>query len=153
MASADSGTIASLRLCLGHREPMCEVETVDIVAGYGIEGDRHATRGRARAHRQVLLMAQETLAAFGLAPGEVRENITTQGLALQELQPGDRVALGSDAVLEITEDCEPCERMDELRQGLRTALDGKRGMLATVLESGTVRAGDAVRVVNVAAAR
>ncbi len=130
---------------------MREVETIDIVAGYGIEGDRHATRGKARAHRQVLLMAQETLASFGLAPGEVRENITTQGLALQELLPGDRVALGSDAVLEITEDCEPCERMDELRQGLRTELDGKRGMLATVLESGTVHAGDAVRVVNVAA--
>ena len=152
MTSPDSGTIASLRLCLGHREPMREVGTVEIVAGYGIEGDRHATRGKARAHRQVLLMAQETLSSFGLAPGEVRENITTQGLALQELQPGDRVALGSDAVLEITEDCEPCERMDELRQGLRTELDGKRGMLATVLESGTVHAGDSVRVVNVAAA-
>lgn len=131
---------------------MREVEAVEIVAGYGIDGDRHATRGKARAHRQVLLMAQETLSAFGLAPGEVRENITTQGLALQELQPGDRVALGSDAVLEITEDCEPCERMDELRHGLRTELDGKRGMLATVLESGTVHAGDPVRVVNVAAA-
>ena len=130
---------------------MREVETIEIVAGYGIEGDRHATRGKARAHRQVLLMAQETLAAFGLDPGQVRENITTRGLALQELQPGDRVALGSDAVLEITEDCEPCERMDELRQGLRTELDGKRGMLATVIESGAVHAGDPVRVFNVAA--
>ena len=131
---------------------MRNVESVDIVAGYGIEGDRHATRGKARAHRQVLLMAQEMLSAFGLVPGEVRENITTQGIALQELQPGTRVALGSDAVLEITEDCEPCERMDEIRDGLRGELERKRGMLATVVESGTVHAGDAVRVVTGVAA-
>ena len=131
---------------------MRDVESVAIVAGYGIEGDRHATRGKARAHRQVLLMAQEMLSAFGLVPGEVRENITTQGIALQELQPGTRVALGSDAVLEITEDCEPCERMDEIRDGLRGELERKRGMLATVVESGTVHAGDAVRVVTGVAA-
>ena len=131
---------------------MRDVESVKIVAGYGIEGDRHATRGKARAHRQVLLMAQEMLSAFGLVPGEVRENITTQGLTLQELQPGTRVALGSDAVLEITEDCEPCERMDEIRDGLRGELERKRGMLATVVESGTVHAGDAVRVVTGVAA-
>ena len=151
MVSADSGTITSLRLCLGHREPMKEVGEVEAVAGYGIEGDRHATRGKARAHRQVLLMAEEMLAAFGLEPGQVRENITTRGIALQELRAGDRLALGSGAVVEITGDCEPCERMDEIRQGLRTVLDGKRGMLATVVESGAVRTGDAVRVVAGAA--
>ena len=130
---------------------MKEVGEVEIVAGYGIEGDRHATRGKARAHRQVLLMAEETLAAFGLSPGEVRENITTQGIALQELATGTRLALGSGAVVEITGDCEPCERMDEIRQGLRSALERKRGMLATVLESGAVRAGDSVRVLTGAA--
>ena len=151
MASTETGTVASLRLCMGHCEPMKQVGAVEAVTGYGIDGDRHATHGKSRAHRQVLLMAQETLSAFGLAPGEVRENITTEGLALQELLPGDRLALGSDAVVEITGDCEPCERMDEIRHGLRSELDGKRGMLATVLQSGTVRAGDGVRVIKGAA--
>ena len=97
-------------------------------------------------------MAQEMLSAFGLVPGEVRENITTEGIALQELATGDRLALGSEAVLEITGDCEPCERMDEIRQGLRSELERKRGMLATVVESGTVHAGDTVRVITSVAA-
>ena len=152
MATAESDRVSSLRLCLGHREPMEEVGDVEIVVGYGIEGDRHATRGQARAHRQVLLMAQEMLTAFDLAPGEVRENITTEGIALQELATGDRLALGSEAVLEITGDCEPCERMDEIRQGLRSELERKRGMLATVVESGTVHAGDTVHVITSVAA-
>jgi MOSC domain-containing protein YiiM len=42
--------------------------------------------------------------------------------------------------------CEPCHRMDELRQGLRAELDNKRGMLARVVESGDVAIGDAVEL-------
>ena len=42
--------------------------------------------------------------------------------------------------------CDPCRRMDELRQGLRAELDDKRGMLARVLEGGEVAVGDAVQL-------
>jgi MOSC domain-containing protein YiiM len=37
--------------------------------------------------------------------------------------------------------------MDELRDGLRAQLDGKRGMLARVVESGEVAVGDDVTLV------
>ena len=37
--------------------------------------------------------------------------------------------------------CDPCERMDELRPGLRQELEGKRGMLARVLKSGELTVG------------
>ena len=153
MASTQTGTISSLRLCKGHREPMEQVDAAEVVAGYGIEGDRHATRKTARAGRQMLLMAEETIAAFGLEPGQVRENITTSGVDVDSLGPGDRVALGNDAVVEITGHCEPCERMDEIRQGLRQDLGRRRGMLAMVIQGGTVRAGDSVRVTAGAATR
>jgi MOSC domain-containing protein YiiM len=36
--------------------------------------------------------------------------------------------------------------MDELREGLRAELDGKRGMLARVVESGEVALGDEVEL-------
>ena len=42
--------------------------------------------------------------------------------------------------------------MDEIRQGLRSELERKRGMLATVVESGTVHAGDTVHVITSVAA-
>ena len=40
--------------------------------------------------------------------------------------------------------CDPCSRMDDLRPGLRAELDGKRGMLARVVEGGEIALGDAV---------
>ena len=36
--------------------------------------------------------------------------------------------------------------MDELRDGLRAELDGKRGMLARIVESGEVAIGDEIEL-------
>ena len=113
-----------------------------LVEGLGIEGDHHA---RPASSRQVLLMAEENCDAFGLAPGEVRENIVTRGIDLQSLPGGTRLEIGS-AALEITKDCEPCSFIDSLRPGLRTKMVGRRGMLARVVRSGQIHAGDPILV-------
>ena len=42
--------------------------------------------------------------------------------------------------------CDPCHRMDELREGLRAELQGKRGMLARIVESGDIALGDPVEL-------
>lgn len=144
--------IVSLQLCVGHREPMSSVESASVIAGFGIEGDRHATGEGLRKARQVLLMDEETLEAFGLARGDVRENITTSGLDPTFLQEGQRLALGGQVVLQITGPCAPCARMDEIRPGLREELEGRRGMLASVDRGGTIRAGDAISMLEGAAA-
>ncbi len=140
--------IVSLQLCVGHREPMSSVESANVIAGLGIEGDRHATDEGVRAARQVLLMDEETLEAFGLVHGEVRENITTSGLDPTFLEEGQRLALGGQVVLQITGPCAPCARMDEIRPGLRQELEGRRGMLASVVRGGTTRVGDAISVLE-----
>ncbi len=142
--SAERGAIASLQICPAHREPMRRVETAQAIADKGLEGDVHGERGG--GSRQVLLMDEETLAAFGLAAGIVKENVTTRGVALKELAPGTRLRIGT-ALFEITQSCTPCRRMDDIRPGLREALQGQRGMLARVLESGTLRIGDAIEIV------
>ena len=43
--------------------------------------------------------------------------------------------------------CDPCHRMDELRPGLRALIDGKRRMLAHVVEGGEVALGDEIALV------
>ena len=93
----------------------------------------------------MLLMAEENCDAFGLAPGEVRENIVTRGIDLQSLPAGTRLEIGG-AALEITKDCEPCAFIDSLRPGLRIQMERRRGMLARVLRSGEIRVGDAIVV-------
>ena len=151
MTSERGAQITSLHICVGHREPMRSVETASLVAGFGIEGDRHATSEGIRTARQALLMDTETLNGFGLAHGEIRENITTSGIKLASLPSGQRLALGDQVVLEITGHCAPCARMDEIRDGLKDELDGQRGMLASVLQGGTIRVGDAISVLETVA--
>lgn len=143
-----SGSIVSIQLCVGHRDPMKSVESARMIENYGIEGDRHAVSEGIRTKRQVLLTDEETLAKYDLSRGDIRENITATGIAIHSLQEGDRVSLGGDAVVEITGHCAPCARMDEIRDGLRVALEGNRGMLATVISGGTVEVGDEVRALQ-----
>ena len=139
-----AGSIVSIQLSVGHREPMKFVELANLRAGYGIEGDRHAVSEGAHTKRQVLLIDQETLDMFELSPGEVKENITTSGIDLHSLAEGQNLALGDEAVVEITGHCAPCGRMDEIREGYSTALEGHRGMLATVIRGGQIAIGHVV---------
>jgi MOSC domain-containing protein YiiM len=135
-------TIASLQICPGPRQPMMSVESARAVENLGLEGDRHA---KPDSKRQVLLVEAETLERFGLRIGDVKENVTTRGIALMELPIGAQLRVG-EAVLEITGACHPCQRMDELRPGLRQEMDGQRGMLARVAQSGALRVGDVIVV-------
>jgi len=40
--------------------------------------------------------------------------------------------------------CDPCELMEQIRSGLQSELEGRRGMLARVLRTGEVTVGDAI---------
>ena len=120
-----------------------------VIEDLGIEGDRYAVkRGVNRAKRQVLMMDKETIDLLGLNPGTVRENITTEGMDIYSLAPGQRVRIGSEVELEVTELCNPCERMDAVRPGLREELEGRRGMLTRVARGGDIAVGDGISVVG-----
>jgi MOSC domain-containing protein YiiM len=130
--------------CLAHGEPMHEFEEVFAVENKGL---RDCIHGRTGSARQVLLMDLETLEEFGIAPGRVRENITTRGIALGTLSLGQRLRAG-EVLLEVAKPCEPCHQMDEIRQGLQNAIRGRRGLLCRVIEAGRIRRGDRVEIEN-----
>ena len=138
------GEVARLFVAVVHRHPMHEVEDVVAVADRGFAGCIH---GRPGNRRQVLLMDLETLEDLGVPPGAVKENITTRGLKVRELRGGQRLRVG-EALFEVTVPCEPCYRMDEIRQGLQNELRGRRGMLCRVVEAGWIRRGDVIEVLN-----
>jgi MOSC domain-containing protein YiiM len=124
------------------KDPMVPSPSLKVVEDLGVEGDHHA---KPRSSRQVLFMAEENCDAFGLAPGEARENIVTRGIDLQSLPPGTRLEIGQ-AAFEITKDCEPCVFIERLRPGLRAQMERRRGMLARVLRSGEIRVGEAITI-------
>ncbi len=114
---------------------------VTAVEGKGLSGD--AAFGTTR--RQVLVIDAETLRAFDLSPGAVRENITLEGIRLQGLRRGSRLHI-DDVVLLISGDCTPCDYIDGLRPGLRKEMAGKRGVLAQVERGGILAVGSSVRL-------
>jgi MOSC domain-containing protein YiiM len=117
-------------------------ERVLAVESHGLEGCAHASRPR----REVLLVSKEHLDAVGVEAGAVRENVTVEGADVQQWPVGQQVRVGG-ALFEVTMVCDPCHKMDQLRSGLRAAIDGKRGMLARVVEGGEIALGDAVELV------
>lgn len=117
-------------------------DAVRVVEGHGLEGCAHG--GRAK-HRHVLFASLDHLTSLGLEPGAVRENLTVAGADVQQWPVGGRVRVG-EAEFEITEDCEPCHKMDELRPGLRAEIEGKRGMLARVVRGGEIAVGDDIQL-------
>jgi MOSC domain-containing protein YiiM len=137
--------VTNLFLCLVHRFPMKEIEEAEAVQNKGLKGCIH---GRPNSNRQVSLMDVETLQRLGVPPGAVKENVTTRGLHFQRLRPGQQLRIGG-SLLEITLPCDPCSRMDEIRQGLQEELRGQRGWLCRVVESGTIRRGDRIEVLAV----
>ena len=125
------------------RAPMEELSNALVIKNAGFGGCAHA---RPKGRRQVLLMDVETLRGFGLVPGIVRENITTEGLDVNALAVGQRLRVG-EVELEVSLVCEPCEQIEALRAGLQQAMVGQRGMLCKVVSGGMVKVGDGIQVV------
>ena len=138
------GKIVGLRIATAHRAPMEHPQVARAIADLGLEGDIHNKPG---GKRQVLLMDEETLTAFGLEAGQVRENITTRGIELKTLAPGTRLRAGG-AEFEITQACDPCKMIDDIRPGLRAQMQGQRGMFVRVIVGGEVRVGDEITIIE-----
>lgn len=140
-----------------HDRPTGPIEVLDsaeLVEGLGVAGDFRGTRKAGSAGRNgvVLIEAAGWRAATAECGADVpwwerRGNLLVEGLDLPQ-QPGARLRIGEAALVEITQECAPCERMEALHPGLRAALsvDWRAGARARVLHGGTVAVGDEIRV-------
>jgi MOSC domain-containing protein YiiM len=125
-------------------EAMERLDRVEVLENFGFKGDRKARPG---SKRQVLIMASETIRDFGFQPGDLDENITTGGLAVDELPRGQRMRIG-DVLLETTIERPACHKLDELRPGLSETTRHRRGMMAVVLQGGEIHVGDTIEMVS-----
>ena len=137
------GTVLNLHLARVKGTPSEPVPAATAISAQGLEGDRSCRVGNPR---QVLVMDQETLDHFQLAPGQVKENITTVGIDLAQAQPGQVFFVGDAVTLEVVGECEPCGKMDAIRMGLRQELRHRRGILTMVISGGPIQVGDPIRL-------
>lgn len=147
-------------------------DAISLVAGLGVAGDAHqgaTIKHRSRVAvdptqpnlRQVHLIHAELFdelraKGFDIAPGDLGENVTTQGIDLLGLATGTRLQIGEAAIVEVMGLRNPCRQLDAFRPGLMKAVLGrddagglirKAGIMAIVTMSGEIRPGDRISIV------
>ena len=117
------------------------VPTATFVAGYGIEGDGHGGDWG----RQVTVLRWESVEASNartgltMGPGDFAENVCIEGL--EPLEPGDRIKLGDQVILEVTQVGKP-DHPSVVTRTFGVSLLPYEGRFCRVIQGGQVRPGD-----------
>jgi MOSC domain-containing protein YiiM len=137
--------MAVVAIHLGEKDvpELWAVESVRVLAGQGLEGDRHFRPNGAKPGQALTLVEEENVADVGLSPGETRRQVTTRGLRLNDLV-GKRFRVG-DVECYGVELCEPCLHLQEMtRAGIIEELAHRAGINADILTDGTISVGDEI---------
>ena len=142
-----AGTVAAILTAPDAESPLHRIDTVEAVAGRGLEGDRYydgrGTFSKPGRGYQLTLVEAEVLDELYLPWEQARRNIVTHGISLNALV-GRRFKVGYALCIgrRLAEPCAHLERLSRL--GLLRPLVHRAGLRADILESGAVSVGDAV---------
>lgn len=140
-----------LAVCISERkgEQKHPVDEVELRPDWGIVGDAHAGNW----HRQVSLLGKERvdslqgkLGDMRLEPGDFAENVLVDGFTLYALPVGTKLALGNDAVAEVTQIGKQCHHDCVIRQKAGDCVMPREGIFVKILSGGKLCPGDIIRV-------
>ena len=122
-------------------------ESAQLLTAFGIEGDKKGGHPK----RQLNIMCHEMMSqlaneGYKAEPGEMGEQIVVTGIAIDDLPAGTRLQFGEQAIVEIIEPRRGCEKFERIQGRPKEATRGRLGAIATVLQGGEIRIGDAVKV-------
>jgi MOSC domain-containing protein YiiM len=128
---------------IGPSEALAPVDTVNAVAGSGLEGDRHFRADGQRPGGAITLVEAEELEGVGLTGAQSRRQVVVRGVRLNDLV-GKHFTVGDVECLGV-ELCEPCLHLESLtRPGIIKELTHRAGLNADIITGGVIRVGDAV---------
>jgi len=125
----------------------------------GLAGDRQAKRlihggpERALCLYAVELIRRLQVEGHPIAPGTIGENVTIAGIDWPTLEPGARLALGDEVLVEISSYTSPCKSIAaSFTDGAFTRISQKihpgwSRLYARVLKAGQLARGQAVKIV------
>jgi MOSC domain-containing protein YiiM len=144
------GRVEAIRIAPEHEQLPEPVDSIE-VTGEGLPGDRYFGRG------DITLVEAEALEAFtketGIALGhaEIRRQVLTTGVRLNDLLNKRFRVGGVEAVG--AEWCEPCNHIESLTHpGVLKGMVHRAGLRAEIVQPGTISVGDEVDEVRDAAA-
>ena len=149
-----AGTVIGIARHAVPKGAMETIERIGITLDGGLDGDfRGRVKPGGRGRRQVTLMESgDWNAALAEIDREIpwqerRVNLLIDGFDLPKTA-GILLRIGTDVVLAITTECDPCYRMDAIAPGLQAALrrDWRGGACTRVKAGGTIGVGDQIRI-------
>ena len=148
-----TGRIAGIARHAVPKGPMEVIDHARVTLEGGIAGDfRGAMKGQPHKRQVSLIEARDWDAAMAEIGHSIpwqqrRANLLVEGLDLPQIV-GARLRIGTDVVLEVRDETNPCERMEALAEGLRAALtpDWRGGVLTMVIQPGEIAVGDPIRI-------
>ncbi len=141
------GTIVAVCSSKHKGTPKKEVGGGELVVGYGLKDDAHGGDW----HRQVSLLAVEQIATmknrgFDVKAGSFAENFTTEGFHLEDVKIGDRLKLGENAIIEVTQIGKECHTKCAVYHTVGECIMPEQGVFAKVIEGGPVQSGDSIEI-------
>ncbi|PYS83750.1 MAG: MOSC domain-containing protein [Acidobacteria bacterium] len=126
----------------------------------GLEGDRQRDlRIHGGPERALCLFALERILELQheghpIFPGSVGENVTVVGLDWQRLEPGARLSLGDEALVEVTRYTSPCKTIAgsfvgrDFKRISQEDHPGHSRVYARVIQTGRLAVGQLVRLLD-----
>ena len=151
--AAGAGLLLGIARHARPRGPMETLDQVEVSVAEGVHGDFRGAFKPGRNRRQVTVMAAEgwrdALADLrvSVAWEQRRANLLVEGVSL-EATTGARIRFASGLVLEVTGECDPCSRMEQIAPGLKAVLlpHWRGGVTTRVIEGGRLCVGDSVGI-------
>jgi MOSC domain-containing protein YiiM len=124
----------------------------------GLEGDRqrdlrfHGGPERALCLFPLELILELQAEGHPVFPGSVGENVTVAGLEWPRVEPGTRLSLGDEALVEITSYTSPCKTIaasfagGDFKRISQKVRPGNSRLYARVLRPGRLAVGDTVKL-------
>lgn len=144
-----TGRIIAISVSFERGTKKVNVPEAQLQVGLGIVGDAHAGNW----HRQISLLSIESInkmleKGLKVFAGDFAENITTQGVDLNDLKVGDKLKLSDGVMLEITQVGKRCRGGCEIFKQIGDCIMPREGIFAIVIEGGTINVGDTIVVID-----
>ena len=152
-----TGKVVSVNSSIKGGIPKMPQDSIEIYK-YGVRGDYHSGKTNFHAKknnldRQITIVAKETVDFINknignkISAGSLGENILIHGFGdLSNVSNKHIVKIGTDVVLKINGQNQPCSTLNSIDKRVLKLIIGKRGLLATVESTGIIRKDDEVKI-------
>jgi MOSC domain-containing protein YiiM len=145
--AATKGQIKAISISKTRGTQKVNVPEAELRTDFGIVGDAHAGNW----DRQISLLDIESIDIMeakgaNVSPGAFAENITTEGIDLAALKLGDKLRLGTEVEIKITQFGKKCHGRCKIYEQIGDCIMPRQGVFASVSRGGSITVGDVIEV-------